>query len=197
VTAAGRTAGARRLAEVVELHGPREVGRRLGASESSVRSWVRGQRSPTGAARRVLFETFAIEASSWGNPDAARTPGQDAPASPPPSPPPRTSSGPRATAPPATAAGKAAEQVNRLHGEIVAAKEKGAGWRDLASLETAYTSALRNLGRLSGELEVSESSILRSAAWGRVMRVVSGVLERHPGIARELAAAIERVGGGE
>lgn len=176
--------GATELARAVTRHGPRELGRRTGASESAIRSWATGEREPSGPSRSAL-QKIGIDPKAWSTPATAskRAP---TPATPPTSPTP-----PRST-PPATARDRAIEQVDQLRADIAQARATAASYRDLAALESTHVSALRNLARLSGELEVSESAILRSAAWSRAMRLVREVLERHPVAAGELAEAIER-----
>jgi hypothetical protein len=68
--------------------------------------------------------------------------------------------------------------------------------RERASLANACTSALRLYSRLSGELEITEVSILRSAAWARLRRIVLGALDAHPEAAKAVALAVESYAGG-
>jgi recombinational DNA repair protein RecT len=69
-------------------------------------------------------------------------------------------------------------------------------YRERAQLITSCTGLCRLLARLSGQLEVTEVAIVRSAAWARAMRVVREVLEKHPAAAAELDAALERFASG-
>lgn len=175
-------AGVTEFAAVVKRLGPAAVARRLNASEPAVRAWAAGQRAPSGTARGAIAVAFGIVASSWTTPSkpvaavAAPTP----------------SASPRRILP-ASASAKdiARAQVDDLGEAIRRAEAEGASFRDIAALQTAFTSALRNLARVSGELEVSEATILRSAAWARLQATVRSVLERHPQAAKDLAVAIE------
>jgi recombinational DNA repair protein RecT len=65
-------------------------------------------------------------------------------------------------------------------------------YRERAQLITSCTGLCRLLARLSGQLEVTETAIVRSAHWARAMRLVREVLAKHPAAAADLDAALER-----
>jgi len=69
--------------------------------------------------------------------------------------------------------------------------------RERASLASAGTSALRLYSRLAGSLEVTQASIVRSAAWARILKAFERVFARHPEAGKalaELAAELKELG---
>jgi hypothetical protein len=82
-------------------------------------------------------------------------------------------------------------ELDRLDGD------KGATARERAAVSTSLTSATRLLARLSGQLEVTHSAIVRSTAWGRILRTFDEVFSRHPEATKalaEFARALEELG---
>jgi transcriptional regulator with XRE-family HTH domain len=65
---------------------------------------------------------------------------------------------------------------------------------DIHKVATAITAATRLLARLSGQLEVSEAQLLRSAAWAKAYTLLERTLERFPDAARAVAEAFEDFG---
>lgn len=86
---------------------------------------------------------------------------------------------------------KAATHVSWLESKIKWSESNGGSTRELSQLSGQYTSALKNLARLSGALDITEMQILRSAPWTRIMSVVRDVLKRHPLVLAEVVAALE------
>jgi hypothetical protein len=65
--------------------------------------------------------------------------------------------------------------------------DRNVAYRERAALISSATGLCRLLARLSGSLEVTQASILRSAAWSRILRAFERVASRHPEAARALA----------
>jgi len=179
-------AGAAELQAIADRHGgPHALARSLGSKEATVRSWLVGKAKPSTVARKALREAYGIAWTAWDS--VAPVGGAIVPSKPRYEPEP-------ALAADASARDRAQHQVDALRKTIERAKGENVGFRELASLEGAYTSALNQLARLTGETEITEASILRSPAWARIMRVVREVLESHgQGLAGELATALERL----
>ena len=76
--------------------------------------------------------------------------------------------------------------LRRLRALLASARDP----REVARLSAQITSASRLLARLSGQLEVTEAQVLRSAAWAKLVKVVRGVLEAFPGAAAALEKAM-------
>lgn len=66
---------------------------------------------------------------------------------------------------------------------------------DVHKVATAITAATRLLARLSGQLEITEAQLLRSAPWAKAMALLERTLERFPDAARAVAEAFEAFGG--
>ena len=69
--------------------------------------------------------------------------------------------------------------------------DPNASHRDRAAAVHACARALRDLAVLRGELEPTEASILRSAAWSRCVGVIVEVLRGYPEAARAVSVAID------
>lgn len=66
---------------------------------------------------------------------------------------------------------------------------------DAHKIAGAITQATRLLARLDGQLEISQSQIVRSHPWRQLMDLLDGVLEKHPDAAKDWAAALREVAG--
>ena len=69
-------------------------------------------------------------------------------------------------------------------------------YRERAQLITACTGLCRLLARLSGQFEVTETAIVRSRPWARVIGVVGEVLQKYPAAAVEVRTALEAFASG-
>lgn len=180
----------RAIASLARVHGPAELARRIGASESAVRSWVKGERAPSSAARSALRTMLTKSGAKPRMGRSGSTSHQAAPANGARPPEPPSTSGALLAV---TAREMAVDQVRELREDIARARLEQVCTRDLCSLQRALTSALRNLSRLTGELEITESQVMRSSAWTRIKRAVERVLEKHPEVARDLAIALQEM----
>jgi transcriptional regulator with XRE-family HTH domain len=176
-----------RGADALSKRAAADVASATGASESTARRWMTGARVPSPAARKVLCEKFEIAVDAW----TAAAPASKARTR-------ATSRSPAAvktkTAPPApvgvSAADRVRQQVTMLEDELRDAKARGVGPRDLQAIHAPLTNALRLLARISGESETSESSIVRSRAWARIVSGFREALEKMPPDVRRVAAPI-------
>ena len=168
----------------VKRSGSSAVARKLGVSEAAVRAWAAGERKPKGKSAEAILEKLGGIVSAAvvigppilpprltdATPDvqSLRTPS---------APPSSDSDDPRANA-------VATLRVLR------AALEK-ADPCDVPSLANSITSSSRLLARLSGQIDVTESQVLRSAAWTKLRRIIGAVLAEYPGAIERLDAALE------
>jgi hypothetical protein len=181
-----------------------------------VGNWAAGRRSPTPAVRRAIAKRYDVKAGLWTSPptaDAAPTLPEGASAAPSTARESSTATNathsavkrprkgttrppPRLDVPSAvyTTHGKPDPQelaqrlVSRIEKELELAQGNAEySPRERASLASAGTSALRLYSRLAGSLEVTQASIVRSAAWGRILRAFERVFSRHPEAAKALA----------
>lgn len=167
--------------------GLRGLGRLLALDESTVRHWIRGSSKPSQAGRSKLASCLGIRAKTWDE-QATKEPVEEVPAV------------TRPTMMPAlpplpenpTGVDLARQQVDRIRIEIEHRRGEGIASRELASLESSYVTALRNLAKVSGDGEISHATILRHPAFMRMMRIIREWLERHGnGKVSELASALE------
>ena len=63
---------------------------------------------------------------------------------------------------------------------------------DRPKIAMVTISASKLLARLEGQIEISEIQIIRSKAFGCVMRAIEGVLKNYPPAAKEVAAALKK-----
>lgn len=92
----------------------------------------------------------------------------------------------------ANATQRAELQVKRLEAELTWLHEHQAPAKQIADTERTLTGALRLLARVSGELEVSEAMLCRSAPWKKLLGTIMGVLRDYPDALRAMNAALER-----
>jgi hypothetical protein len=166
--------GARELRRVVAAKGVGAVATACRTTASSVRRWVAGSRAPGADARLALVALGVALETSWR---ADVAPSTAAPAATKKTRRPKTATVcPLVVAPPlpktTTAHSRSLVQVAALEHDVERARADGAPLREIAALSTSLTGALRLLARLSGEAEISETSILRSSAWAKVRRVL-------------------------
>jgi len=77
------------------------------------------------------------------------------------------------------------EQLHKLNYDPTASP------RERVAVSTALTSALRFFARLTGELDISKSQIVRSQHWLEIMRVLEDALRPFPEAAHAVARALE------
>ena len=177
--------------------GPSVVARKVGLTEGAVRSHATGAATPRTGARKRYRESFDIPIESWDlsatTPPAAQAPRGRAGA---------TSPGPEAldaTSSPVDARQEVIELLRVARAQLEAAgADPDVPYSARSQLITSATGLCRLLARLSGQLEVTEVAIVRSAPWARLMRLVREVLAKHPAASADLFAAFERFeNGGE
>jgi hypothetical protein len=71
------------------------------------------------------------------------------------------------------------------------------GQKEMTQLIGQLTNANRLHARLSGALDITESQIVRSAPWARLMVVMRDALKKHPKALAEVTEAIEALAEGE
>jgi hypothetical protein len=173
-----------------EHGGASALGRFLGdVEESSIRNWIKGTK-PSGAARARIAVALGIRAKAWDAPPPGKGEALEPAALPKPKPMPELPALPMN----ATTRDLARHQVERIRIEIDHRRSEGIGSRELASLESSYVTALRNLAKVSGEDDITEATVLRHPAFQRCMRVIEEWLEANgDGKVAKLAAALERL----
>lgn len=188
--------GQRLIRAIVRQRGAAEVARKVKKSTQCVNHWTTGRRKPDAAARLLLQKHYDIDPI---DPWEAKAPSSA------PSGAPTTTIvlsaetlkeiDSKARLEKGTAARDLAhEQLIALRGRMMRQEAIGASPRELAVLENSYTAAVRLYARLSGELEITESAIMRSTAWMKAMRILGEVLEKYPAAAKAVAEAFEEYG---
>jgi hypothetical protein len=191
------------VAGLAERLGASVVARVVGLTEGAVRSHAAGSAVPRGGARKRYCEVYDIPIEGWETPAGlAVTPPPQAPREPPSA----LETAKVAVAAPSAAPGAPVDARDEvLYLLRVARRQLEAAEADpevsypaRSQLITSATGLCRLLARLSGQLEVTETAIVRSAPWARAMKIVREVLGRHPVAAAELDAALEKfTNGGE
>lgn len=184
----------------VKRHGSSKVARQVGVSEGTVRHWMQGSSEPRPKAREAIRAAFGVT-SAQSPPETAPN-GHRSSVSPSgivPKPAQKSESGPIAP----TAAVEKGEAIDvdaanpietavHVLEKLLAALQKARGAR-LASIANSITRATKLLAELTGHIEVTESQILRSAAWARLRTAVWGALEDFPEAMRAVNDALERL----
>jgi hypothetical protein len=159
------------------------MARALNLTEGAVRAHAGGLSLPRTAARRRYRERYDVPEESWDLP-------QDTPESSTTSPKP---AGRAASTPEGPEDARAAVidllRVTRAQLEAALADEE-VPYRERAQLITSATGLCRLLARLSGQLEITEAQIVRSAPFKRLLDKLDAVLEKHPAAARDWHAAL-------
>lgn len=156
--------------------GSTKTAKLVGIGEGTVRAWVAGRGKPRPKACEAIRAALS-------------TPSRETPPS-------RVAKGE------AKPAGPFLEDADDPKANAVATLRKlrvaldDAAPEQIHRIANAVTSASRLLARLSGQLEVTEAQILRSAAWGRLVGVVRAVLEAYPGASTALDKAMADFEGG-
>ena len=73
---------------------------------------------------------------------------------------------------------------------------EGAARKDIAALQNSAASLWRLHSKLSGELEVTTSMILRSTQWQQLFKVLIDALRPYPDASKAVADAIEALKNG-
>lgn len=168
------------------------VATKAGVQESAIRHVLRGRRTPSRKFRTALGSAYGIALDAW-SPSAAPEPGRQASA---PAPLARGANGATVpqgepTAPDLDAKATCTDTIRRLALELERLDSApDATSRDRAAVASSLTAATRLLARLSGQLEVTQVQIVRSAPWRHLMDLLDEVLAHHPKAASEWAAKL-------
>lgn len=160
------------LKRAVKRFGAAAVGRKIGVPARTVQRWAAGENAMTAAGRAALLSEYSAPAVPAPAPVKAAT-----------------------SAPATSSKERLLELVNVLHERIVKADKDDAAHKEIAALANAFTSAERQYARVAGEFQITESMIVRSAPFARVMTIIRQVLAKHPAAAKELDDALEKFEG--
>jgi len=188
---ASSSAAHERLRELVRVHGVGRLEAKLGVAEGTVRGWLDG-RSPQKRMRARAEEVLGVPASSWGEPAGAsfRSAARKPPPAPVPTPAVRKG---EAIAPPeADDLDPRANAVATL--AALRRHLRDAERSEVSAIANAITSSSRLLARLTGQLEITESQIVRSVPWRKAMSMLEEALAPYPEAARAVSAAFEGFG---
>lgn len=155
--------------DAVAAEGSTRVALRIGVGESTVRAWLTGRGKPRAKARDAIRAALAGPTSAVEK--GATIPGV-----------------------PLSAGDHADPKANAIATLAVLRRHLIAAPRDqVTSIANAITSSSRLLARLSGQLEVTQAQVLRSAAWARLQRTILDALDPFPEALRAVADATERI----
>lgn len=195
----------RRISLLVTEKGPAWIERKLELGEGTVRSWALKGRVPQKRIQKVVAERLGIGEELWTTPagPANKMANISRPKS--------QSNG--QTGEIAQVAGKPERGITPSNGvkkgeamaptdaddpranavatlRILRRALEEAEPEQIPSLANAVTSSSRLLARLSGSLDVTESQVVRSEAFGRVLKVLRVVLTQFPGAPAALDKAM-------
>ncbi len=152
----------------------------VGVSRAAVTQWMNGDRLPGQDRRRTLRELFGVPEGAWDESPRSKALGAA-----------------QATASPALdAEGRLRAQLQRLDQIRSAAKsDVDMAPQTRLRLEATETRCIELLSKLTGEgQEVSESRILRTPAWRRIVDAMVEAFRAHPEAAVEVEAALKEIG---
>lgn len=180
---ASPTEGSVALKRVCERSTFAAVGKLIGASESAVRHYTTGRRTPAEEVRVRIQTVHGISAGLWDVRIAVVAPVA----------PPVQAEEPSAAAEdPLDAHSVAEETVRTLRGQLAKLDaDPEATSRERASVSTALTSATRLLARTSGSFEVTQATILRSPHWVALKAAIVDALAPVPGALDAMQKALE------
>ncbi len=153
----------------------------VGVSRAAVTQWMNGDRLPGQARRRILRELFGVPEGAWDESPRSKALGAA-----------------QATAAPSKldAEGRLRAQLQRLDQIRSAAKsDVDMAPQTRLRLEATETRCIELLSKLTGEgQEISESRILRTPAWRRIVDAMVKAFRDHPEAAVEVEAALKEIG---
>lgn len=219
-----RSEGARELAAIAKRGTVAAIAAKLGVDEAAVRNWIAGRRTPNGASRGRIAESYGIAVDAWSAPPRSTSH----------RPPPRPAQG--ASSVPGTGV-QASEDQRRASGPVPAADGRGVleqgpgpstslaapgmthrarlaviverleaeiarGGADVpanhkAALYGQLQNAVGRVGRFDGDEQITVSAILRSRAWREIEAVLEQALRKHPDAAQAIAEALGAFVGAE
>jgi predicted transcriptional regulator len=185
--------GATLVAALSKRLGASAIARKVALTEAAVRSHATGASTPRPGARKRYEKSYGVPSATWDDFTAPRSPRRS----------PARASSPAPTAPEPEdptvddeALDVARDTVMRLRKELDRLDADPAGTaRERASVSTALVSATRLLARLSGALEITQSSILRSVHWSAIKVALVDALVVVPGGLEAMAKALRALDG--
>ena len=201
VTEAKQTEGSRMLAAITKQRGVTDVARQCKANRAAVYHWMSGRNLPNARAQDAIFSAFGIPTTAWelASDDAppkaaspvAATPSTQAKTPRPAPAVPRPDPDAAATK---SALDLAKEQVQRVTRRLLDSEDADVSLQELGRQEVTLAKCLALYSQLSGERELSESMIVRSAPWAKLLRLVHEALEPFPQAAKAIADKLEAYG---
>lgn len=162
--------------EAVKRFGSNEIARRLGLDEGTVRKWMAGASTPRPKACAVIREKLGSQPSKPVEKQEAATGSGVAP---PTKGEVNDHDDPRANA------------VATLHKLRVLLDEVPP--ERAHNVANAITASSRLLAKLTGQIDVSETMLLRSMGWARIKTALVEAVRPYPDATRALAEAIEKL----
>jgi hypothetical protein len=169
--------GNRLLAALIRDHGRKELAEVLESDETTVSTWGLGRcgaHRPTKRVQMALERIYGLPRGAWSARVGAVVESKPKASEAPPAPPvnPEASSDIKTIS---------LETITTLRGLLANNPPKSA----VAGLAGALAKQQEILAKVTGQLDVSISAILRSSAWREIVTALDGVLERHPQAAAE------------
>lgn len=176
------------LHAAVKRSGSSDVARKLGVSEGSVRGWIAGTSVPRAKACAVIREKLGEQGTTAVPHSLTRRPSkpvekQEA----------LTGSG---VAPPTK--GEVNDHDDPRANAVATLRYLRELLEDVPkerahSIANAITACSRLLAKLTGQIDVSETMLLRSMGWARIKTSLVDAVRPYPEAARALAEAIEKL----
>ncbi len=190
------SAGSQAFAVVVRRIGGPAIAARLGVTRGAVHNWATARKMPTPTARRAIATHYGIATELWeaqatAGAGAEPKPARAAPAKAPPRPAaaekPRSAPS-KARADDADPVAVCKDTIRRLRRELERLDgDKLSTSKERAQLSSALTQATRLLAKLTGSLEISQSQILRSPHWRKLLEGLGDALRPVPGASKAAA----------
>ena len=211
------TKGGAKLVQLLSRFTEKDISAAIPCTEQSLQRWMETPMSPNRSTRLRLLQLYGIPEKEWREPN-------DEPLFPPPPPPPknffeavgreeqalveedeaaeedaaelpapepseriRTPEG-------ASALEQAKVQLERLKARLAKLEREDAGVAAIMAVEKVLMQALTNYSKLSGERDLTESMIVRSAVWQKVLRIFTEALTPFPEAAKAIADHIRGLG---
>jgi hypothetical protein len=170
------------VASLAKHAGSSAMARKLAITESAVRSHATGKAIPRKGVQERYRALYNVPLDSWTHPAGSK---------PPPKRQKRAKVAPELPEGP-TEAPDALKTVLLLLQTAREQLEEASNDEDVpytarASLITSASGLCRLLAQLTGSLEITQSAIVRSTAWGRILRAFETVFSRHPEASKALA----------
>lgn len=201
------SAGSQAFAAVVRRVGGPDVARRLGVTRGAVHHWSSARKKPTPAVRKAIAKHWGVEIALWDTAAVAEAPTA----------PELDKTSEKVTRSAETSTGsrkrdrkgsKAAhvdegdpvavcrDTIRRLRQELERLQgDKVATSKERTQISSALTQATRLLAKLTGSLEVSQSQILRSPHWRKLIETMVEAVRPFPGACAAVGEALRGLDG--